>query len=56
MLLRQEFIKWSVRLLLILAVIIGACLPLLDMLLGTGIESGYTFKLFWTLLNQVGKA
>jgi len=55
MLLRQELIRRLVRLLLILGVIIGVCLPLLDMLLGNGIESGYTFKIIWTLLNQVGK-
>jgi hypothetical protein len=56
MLLRQELVKRLVRLLLILALVIVVCLPLLDMLLGNGIESGYTFKIFWTLLNQVGKA
>jgi hypothetical protein len=56
MLLRQELVRWLVRLFLILLVVIPVGLLLLDMLAGNGIHDGYTFEVFWTLLNAVGKS
>jgi hypothetical protein len=53
--LRQELVRWSVRLFLILLVLIPVGLLLLDMLVGNGIQDGYTLEVFWTLLKTVGK-
>ena len=55
MLLQQELVRWLVRLFLVLLVVISVSLLLLDLLLGNGIEDGYTFEIFWTLLQAVRK-